>query len=176
MENFRNVFDKLSRRPSNIFSSLESALKDSTVSKSSLKKADLTGRLRVDSLRTHGGSADVFTGQLKVQGSKADPMTVAVKVFRLHVQGDCTDKVSFFLNNNYLSLCLFFGFDDVQKVHSFVRELKIWAALKHRNVLPCLGFAEYNNSPAFVSEWVENGNLIEFLSTNNNADRLEMVR
>ena len=50
-----------------------------------------------------------------------------------------------------------------------MRELKIWAVLKHRNVFPCLGFAEYNNSPALVSEWMENGNLIEFLSTNNVA-------
>ena len=110
MENFRNVFDKLSRRPSNIFSSLESALKDSMVSKSSLKKADLTGRLRVDSLRAHGGSADVFTGRLKVQGSKADPMTVAVKVFRLHAQREGTDKVSFFLNNNFCLYVYSLGF------------------------------------------------------------------
>ena len=110
MENFRNIFDKLSCRPSNLFSSLESALKDSRVSKSSLKKADLTGRLRVDSLRAHGGSADVYTGRLKVQGSKADPMILAVKVFRLHVQGDCTDKVSFFLNNNVCPYVYSLGF------------------------------------------------------------------
>ena len=49
-------------------------------------------------------------------------------------------------------------------------------SVKHRNVLPCLGFAECNNLPALVSEWMENGNLIEFLNTNNSVARLEMVR
>ena len=72
MENLRNVFDKLSHRPSNVFSSLESALKDPSVSNStySLNKVDLTGRLRVEGLRAHGGSADVYTGRLKAKGSK----------------------------------------------------------------------------------------------------------
>ena len=60
-------------------------------------------------------------------------------------------------------------------MHSFVRELKIWTELNHCNVLPCLGFAEYNSSPALVSEWMENGNVIEFLTNNINADRLKMV-
>ena len=60
-------------------------------------------------------------------------------------------------------------------MRSFARELKIWTKLSHRNVLPCLGFAEYNNLPVLVSEWMENRNIIEFLTKNNNADRLEMV-
>ena len=62
MENFRDVFDKILCRPSNVFSSLESALRDSLASRSSLKKADLTGRFSVDSLCAHGGSVDVYTG------------------------------------------------------------------------------------------------------------------
>ena len=60
-------------------------------------------------------------------------------------------------------------------MHSFARELKIWTELSHHNVLPCLGFAEYNNSPALVSEWMENGNVIEFLTKNDNVDRLKMA-
>ena len=60
-------------------------------------------------------------------------------------------------------------------MHSFVRELKIWTELNHRNVLPCLGFAEYNNLPALVSEWMENGNVIKFLTNYENVNRLEMV-
>ena len=60
-------------------------------------------------------------------------------------------------------------------MRSFARELKIWTELNHRNVLPCLGFAEYNNSPTLVSEWMENGNVIEFLTNNINTDRLKMV-
>ena len=108
MENFRNVFDKLSCRSSNVFSSLESALRDSPVSNAipSLKKADFTGRLRVGILCAHGGSADVYTGWLKVQGSKA----VAVTVFRLHAQREGTDKVSFFLNNNVCLYVYYLGF------------------------------------------------------------------
>ena len=53
--------------------------------------------------------------------------------------------------------------------------MRIWTDLKHRNVLPCLVFAEYNNSLVLVSDWMENGNLIQFLSSNADAHRLEMV-
>ena len=95
MEKLRNVFDYLSWRSSLILS-LEEALKDSSIPDStfSLKKVDLTSRLKVANKRAHGGSADVYVGQLRMAGSKAEPRTVAVKVSRLHVQSDDMSKVS----------------------------------------------------------------------------------
>ena len=51
----------------------------------------------------------------------------------------------------------------------------IWTSLKHDNVLPCLGFAEHNNLPALVSEWMENGNIIDYLTKNDDVDRVIVV-
>lgn len=42
-------------------------------------------------------------------------------------------------------------------------------------MLRFLGFAEFNNRPAFISDWMVNGTLIEFLVKNDNADRLNMA-
>lgn len=51
----------------------------------------------------------------------------------------------------------------------------IWINLNHDNVLPCLGFAEHNNLPALVSEWMENGNVIDYLAKNRDIDRVIVV-
>ena len=61
-------------------------------------------------------------------------------------------------------------------MQAFVRELSIWAGLHHENILPLIGMAIFDGVPVLVSEWMENGNLVQFLSANINADRLEMVR
>ena len=94
MYNLRDVFGKLSRRPSVILSSLEEALKDSSIDNAtfSLNKINLTSRLKVEDMRARGGSADVHMGQLKIKGAKTRPVKVAVKVFRLYVPG--AEKVS----------------------------------------------------------------------------------
>ena len=60
-------------------------------------------------------------------------------------------------------------------MRSFAREMIIWTSLKHDNVLPCLGFAEHNNLPALVSEWMENGNIIDYLTKNDDVDRVIVV-
>ena len=61
-------------------------------------------------------------------------------------------------------------------MRSFAREMLIWTSLQHDNVLPCLGFAEHNASPALISEWMENGNVITYLMKNASVDRVEVVR
>ena len=94
MYNLRDVFGKLSRRPSVILSSLEEALKDSSIDNAtfSLNKINLTSRLKVEDMRARGGSADVHMGQSKIKGAKMGPVNVAVKVFRLYVPS--MEKVS----------------------------------------------------------------------------------
>ena len=61
-------------------------------------------------------------------------------------------------------------------MRSFAREMIIWTSLQHDNVLSCLGFAEHNDLPALVSEWMENGNVIAYLTKNASVDRVEVVR
>jgi len=50
-----------------------------------------------------------------------------------------------------------------------------WRTLHHPNVLPLLGVAISGNRLAMVSEWMEKGNINEFLVAEVNADRLKLV-
>lgn len=63
----------------------------------------------------------------------------------------------------------------VFQMRSFARELRIWTNLNHPNILPCLGFAVDGNSPRLVSQWMENGNLIQYLEKNPGTNRMDMV-
>ena len=50
-----------------------------------------------------------------------------------------------------------------------------WKCLRHLNVLPLLGVTMIENRLVMVSEWMENGNVIEFVKANDNVDRLGLV-
>lgn len=50
-----------------------------------------------------------------------------------------------------------------------------WKCLRHLNVLPLLGVTMIENRLVMVSEWMENGNIIEFVKANANVDRLGLV-
>ena len=50
-----------------------------------------------------------------------------------------------------------------------------WKALDHPNVLPLLGVTMGNNHFAMVSEWMVNGNINEYIRTNRDANRFELV-
>ena len=60
-------------------------------------------------------------------------------------------------------------------LESFARELCIWASLRHKNILALIGVAVIDGMPVLASEWMENGNVIEFLTKNDNVDRLKMA-
>ena len=44
-----------------------------------------------------------------------------------------------------------------------MRELRLWANLNHLNVLPLLGFTVVDQSPSLVSEWMDNGTVLEYV-------------
>ena len=106
MDSLHSVLNWLLGRPSLVLSSLEEALKDSSIDNAafSLKKINVTSQLKVEDMRAQGGSADVYMGWLKMQSPKAGPMKVAVKVFRLYVPG--AEKVSA-VYKPLFSQCLF---------------------------------------------------------------------
>ena len=63
-----------------------------------------------------------------------------------------------------------------QQASRIARELKIWACLrKHRNILPFLGFMLHEGLLCSVSEWMENGNIIDYLTKNDDVDRVIVV-
>jgi len=62
------------------------------------------------------------------------------------------------------------------------REHVIWSTLNHPNILPFLGFCVGDSSglnvltPWFVSPWMDNGTVLDYLKIHPSADRLKIVR
>jgi len=57
----------------------------------------------------------------------------------------------------------------------FCKEVVAWSSLRHPNVLPLLGATMTDTQFVMVSEWMENGNVNEFVETHPDADRLGLV-
>ena len=57
----------------------------------------------------------------------------------------------------------------------FCKEVLIWRCLRHPNVLPLLGVTMSDNRFAMISEWMNNGNINEFLMVDRNVNRFELV-
>ena len=51
-----------------------------------------------------------------------------------------------------------------------------WKTLRHQNVLPLLGVAMSANQFAMASEWMDNGNVNEFIKAHRDVNRFELVR
>ena len=51
----------------------------------------------------------------------------------------------------------------------------MWSALRHPNVLPLLGATMTGTQFVMVSEWMENGNIKEFVEAHPDTDRLGLV-
>jgi len=50
-----------------------------------------------------------------------------------------------------------------------------WKTLLHPNVLPLIGVTMSETHFAMVSDWMENGNINDFVKTHPGANRLELV-
>jgi len=51
----------------------------------------------------------------------------------------------------------------------------MWKVLHHPNVLPLLGVSKDGNLLVMVSEWMDNGNINQFIQTNRDADRFQLL-
>jgi len=51
----------------------------------------------------------------------------------------------------------------------------MWKALYHPNVLPMLGVTMTETRFVMVSEWMENGDITEFVKTHTDVNRPELV-
>jgi serine/threonine protein kinase len=58
----------------------------------------------------------------------------------------------------------------------FCQEGVAWKHLRHPNILPLLGVTVSEHRFAMVSEWMENGNIIEFVGKDKHVNRTELVR
>ena len=57
----------------------------------------------------------------------------------------------------------------------FCREGVAWKHLRHPNILPLLGVTVSEHRFALVSEWMENGNINEFIERDCHVNRTELV-
>ncbi|KAG9048645.1 hypothetical protein FS837_012354 [Tulasnella sp. UAMH 9824] len=56
--------------------------------------------------------------------------------------------------------------DDLRIAVRLVREMKLWAELKHPNVVPFVGFHLGEDVAWLISAWAPNGNVQDYLSNN----------
>ncbi|KAF9645531.1 kinase-like protein, partial [Thelephora ganbajun] len=101
---------------------------------------------RSDNPLYHGGFADVWKGEY--QGRH-----VAVKALRVYSTSD---------------------FDRI--INKFCKEVVMWKSLCHPNILPLLGVTMGDYQFAMVSEWMANGNINEFVKTNRDTNRFELLK
>ncbi|TDL15872.1 kinase-like protein [Rickenella mellea] len=115
----------------------------------SIEHLDLTDRVEQteDRPRFAGGFGKIYYGKLS-----SDSGVVNVAIKRVSISGD----------QNFA--------DTVKK------ELKIWSRLDHQNVLKLRGYTlDDAKFPALVSEYMENGTMLNYLKLHPQVDILEMV-
>ncbi|KAG8923926.1 kinesin motor protein cin8, partial [Tulasnella sp. 417] len=94
----------------------------------------ITGVLKKEVELARGGFGDVYRGSWV--RPNAEPVLVVIKCIRPH-EGPQDDKFELRVK----------------------RETLIWGSVKHRNVLPFIGYQIVDNVPMLVSPWCKNGNL-----------------
>ena len=57
----------------------------------------------------------------------------------------------------------------------FCKQVLMWKNLNHQNVLPLLGVAMGYQRFTMISEWMDNGNINEFVEAHENVNRFELV-
>ncbi|KAG8937737.1 hypothetical protein FRC00_001294 [Tulasnella sp. 408] len=113
-----------------------------------LDALDCTGKLAGRSRRRgQGGFSDVTQAKL-------GDHVVAVKALRIPDTEDSERRLS----------------------KRLAREIYVWAALDHPNVLELLGFAFEDGRPCLISPWYDNGTLKEYLQKFPDANRRRLVR
>ena len=108
-----------------------------------------------------GGYADVWKGQYQ-------DSHVAVKVLRVCANNNfekITRVGTRSLSETICSLSL----------QRFCREAVAWKSLRHPNVLPLLGVMMRERCFVMVSEWMDSGNMNEYIWANRNVNRFELV-
>ena len=109
-----------------------------------------------------GGSADVFCGWYR--GSK-----VAIKRIRHDSNRASVERVRLYAS-------LFRNADVLMRVRQrFCHEVVLWKQFKHPNLLPLLGATKALYTLIMVSEWMEHGTIMEFVTLFPETNRLKLV-
>lgn len=60
-------------------------------------------------------------------------------------------------------------------IQGFCKEVLWWKSLRHPNVHPLLAATMNGGHFAMISQWMENGNIKEFIEKNGSENRFELV-
>ena len=65
----------------------------------------------------------------------------------------------------------------IRHSQKFCREAVTWRHLRHANILPLLGATLDTRTPRFtlVSEWMDNGNINDFVKNHKEVNRIQLV-
>ncbi|KAI5120170.1 hypothetical protein M0805_008437 [Coniferiporia weirii] len=119
-----------------------------------LEHLDLTGRVVFDRSgppQAHGGFADVYTGTY--DSPEHGTMTVAIKCMRVFPKFGTNNAANKILTN----------------------EIYIWSKLDHPNILPLQGFIVERGLPLLVSEWMENGSVLDYVKCHPECDVMHLI-
>lgn len=119
-----------------------------------------------------GGFADVWKGT-------HDGKEVAFKSIRGSSLSDDAARLKRKVSCGVFSLTEFLGNISPLFQRRFCKEVVLWKSLNHPNILGLIGVCRLDNAPdarlTMVSEWMENGNIIEYIK-HNDAQRMQLVR
>lgn len=139
-----------------------------------ISRADLTGKVTQDEMTYiyRGGYGEVYHGKYEDRG-------VAIKRLRYGHQPEeytrhwkvCPRNVATTDNlSDFLAPC------DAQ---IFTREMQVWSKLKDEHILPFKGYIHQEEEGrifiSLVSEWMENGTVIEYLKARKDANINRLV-
>ncbi|QRV99114.1 Tyrosine kinase catalytic domain protein [Ceratobasidium sp. AG-Ba] len=54
-------------------------------------------------------------------------------------------------------------------------EIYAWSRIKHQNIMPLVGLAQYHGQIAMLSPWMDNGTLLQYIAHDPTVDRLELL-
>jgi len=111
-----------------------------------------------------GGFADVSQGTY--EGRR-----VAIKVVRAYITSDLDLIRSVSISSTYAIISTW-----INGLQRFCREGVAWKHLRHPNILPLLGVTLNEYRFALVSDWMEHGNINEFIERDDHVNRTELVR
>jgi len=113
---------------------------------------DLAGKVTKGRFLAYGGFSDNYKGSLKHPNGQQIP--VAIKILRLDPKEPEADLVNHRLN----------------------KEAKVWHNLDHKNILQFFGFTrDFPPSPALISPFCEEGNVMTYIKNNQNTDRSLLI-
>jgi serine/threonine protein kinase len=60
-------------------------------------------------------------------------------------------------------------------MQKFCREVVVWRALRHPNILPLIGVVMFEGHFEMLSDWMANGNLVDFINARPDVNRIGLV-